>query len=349
MRSGPNSLPQPTFVSAIVNATISTALSYPQRAMIRAEVTDAVRAIISRRHDKFVAAITKSKDEIPRDYARRGIGGPAAASAVLDANAGHIAQHVEALLVEIMDELDRHGAFDDEVAEWLKPEISRLIDGLGNALRGVTGMAHLRGANMTAARDSLTRTAEMRIQQAKAQAVSQITARQKLHRLKPASHSATVAQPAPTATLSGRDEQIVARLKDACPTAAPAYEQGVRDLIGADRLSYRGPVTDLREALRETLAVLAPDADVEQQPGYKREKDAKRPTWAQRAKYALRAKGSVLDATVDAVERSEELFGRFVSGVYGRANVSTHTHAGKAEAEQMLDLVRVVLHDLLGL
>lgn len=50
-----------------------------------------------------------------------------------------------------------------------------------------------------------------------------------------------------------------------------AYQQALLDLATPDRLSWRGPATDLREALRETLDVLAPDDEAKAMPGFKLE------------------------------------------------------------------------------
>jgi hypothetical protein len=65
------------------------------------------------------------------------------------------------------------------------------------------------------------------------------------------------------------DRLIADTLQSLVPSAALAYEQGMVDLSNARRLSWRGPATDFREALRETLDHLAPDGDVRAQTGYK--------------------------------------------------------------------------------
>jgi hypothetical protein len=67
-------------------------------------------------------------------------------------------------------------------------------------------------------------------------------------------------------------------LQDICPTAAAAYSQAFEGLRAETRESWRGPATDLRESLRGTLDILAPDADAMAPPGFKLEKDAHRPT-----------------------------------------------------------------------
>jgi hypothetical protein len=83
-----------------------------------------------------------------------------------------------------------------------------------------------------------------------------------------------------------REENLILQtLQSLVPSAATSYQQGMMDLTGPERFSYRGTAAELREALRETLDHLAPDADVEQQLWYKPEKDQTKPTMKQKARY----------------------------------------------------------------
>jgi hypothetical protein len=146
------------------------------------------------------------------------------------------------------------------------------------------------------------------------------------------------------------DTRIIETLKSLVPSAALSYEQALRDLKLEDRLSWRGPATDLREALRETLDHLAPDNDVQTAPGYKPEPDAKGPTMKQKVRFILRNRGVARAAAGPAEEAAgsvEEAIGSFVRSVYTRSSVSTHTPTNKSEVLRVLDFVRVVLCELL--
>lgn len=146
------------------------------------------------------------------------------------------------------------------------------------------------------------------------------------------------------------DVLIVESLQEVCPTAALSYSQALADLQSENRLSYRGPATELREALRETLDTLAPDKDVEAMPGYKPEPDAKRPTMKQKVRYILRSRGfgsGQLAAPESAVEGVEEMLGGVVRSVYTRSSVSTHTATTRTEVLRVHAWVRVVLCELL--
>jgi hypothetical protein len=146
------------------------------------------------------------------------------------------------------------------------------------------------------------------------------------------------------------DKKIIETLKVLLPSAAASYEQAVRDLQEPSRLSWRGPATDLREALRETLDHLAPDAEVGKQPGYKLEIDARGPTQKQKVRFILSKRGlgrSASATTEDAVSAIEEILGSFVRSIYARSSVSTHTPTQKDEVLRVRDFVRVALCELL--
>ncbi|UHH09847.1 hypothetical protein LU699_16565 [Luteimonas fraxinea] len=150
--------------------------------------------------------------------------------------------------------------------------------------------------------------------------------------------------------LSAADGRLVATLRSLLPTAAMSYEQALIDLRTENRLSWRGPATDLREALRKVLDQLAPDEDVKVAPGFKMEPDARGPTMKQKVRYVLknrRVSKSISEPTENAATAVEEALGTFVRSVYTRSSVSTHTSTSRDEALRVLDLVRVVLCELL--
>ncbi|MFC3716576.1 hypothetical protein ACFONC_10455 [Luteimonas soli] len=146
------------------------------------------------------------------------------------------------------------------------------------------------------------------------------------------------------------DIRIITTLRALVPSAALSYEQALQDLGQPERLSWRGPATDLREALREVLDRLAPDDEVRAMSGYKDEPDARGPTMKQKVRFILRNRqtSKALAATTEDATRSvDEAIGAFVRSVYTRSSVSTHTPTDKNEVLRVLDLVRVVLSELL--
>lgn len=146
------------------------------------------------------------------------------------------------------------------------------------------------------------------------------------------------------------DRKILITLRALLPSAAVSYEQALIDLASKDRVSWRGPATDLREALRETLDHLAPDRDVEASQGYKHEQNAQRPTMKQKVRYILRSRGiskNIATSSEDAADSIESMIGQFVRSVYNRSSISTHTPTERQEVMRVLDFVRVVMCELL--
>lgn len=146
------------------------------------------------------------------------------------------------------------------------------------------------------------------------------------------------------------DGRLVTTLRALLATASMSYEQAIIDMRTEDRLSWRGPATDLREALREVLDHLAPDDEVKAAPGFKQEQDMHGPTMKQKVRYVLknrRVSKVVSETTENATVAVEEALGTFVRSVYTRSSVSTHTSTSRGEALRVLDLVRVVLCELL--
>ena len=147
-----------------------------------------------------------------------------------------------------------------------------------------------------------------------------------------------------------QDVRIVTTLRALLPGAALSYEQALVDLGTSERISWRGPATDLREALRETLDHLAPDKDVQESVGYKQEPNTNGPTMKQKVRYILRNRGqskATAATTEDATVAIDEALGTFVRSVYTRSSVSTHTPTDRTEVLRLRDLVRVVLGELL--
>jgi len=152
--------------------------------------------------------------------------------------------------------------------------------------------------------------------------------------------------------LSVLDARIIGTLEGLIPSAALSYRQALEDLTDTGRKSYRGPATDLREALRETLDHLAPDSEVRSQPGFRLEPETNRPTMKQKVRYILAHRGlarSQSETSEQATESVETATAMFVRSVYARSSASAHTPTDRDEVLRVRDWVRVVLCELLAL
>jgi len=154
----------------------------------------------------------------------------------------------------------------------------------------------------------------------------------------------------PGTRLGDQDRRIVATLERVCPTAATSYLQALSDFQTDDRQSWRGTAVELREALRETVDTLAPDAEVEGEPGFRLEKDAKRPIMRQKVAFLLRSRRqskAAISTVTKTIEAVEEQTGRVVRSVYDRSSASVHGSSARDEVVRVKRYVATVLAELL--
>jgi hypothetical protein len=150
--------------------------------------------------------------------------------------------------------------------------------------------------------------------------------------------------------LSAVEAAILETLAKMLPPSASAYEQALRDLQGAGRVSWRGPANEFREVLREVIDHLAPDDHVVQSEGFQPEGGRETPTQKQKVRFILRKRRSgsaaitVAEGALDAVAEAVAVLAR---STYQRTNVSTHTATGGAEIRNLKRYVDALLGELL--
>jgi hypothetical protein len=154
----------------------------------------------------------------------------------------------------------------------------------------------------------------------------------------------------PELTITAEDEKIIETLKGLVPAAALSYQQAIADLADDNRVSFRGPALELREALRETLDFLAPDKDVTEAPGYKQEPERNGPTMKQKVRFIRTARGlskssgAVPEQTATTVG---ELVGSLTRSVYDMSSVATHVAKERKAVVRIKLYVVAVLHEML--
>jgi hypothetical protein len=164
---------------------------------------------------------------------------------------------------------------------------------------------------------------------------------------------APIPPPSSQSTLSHSEAEriLIETLDKMIPSASASYQQGLRDLADKHpRLSYRGSACEFREALRETLDLLAPDAEVTKQAWFKQGPDKGGPTMKQKVKYILAARGKTKaqqGVSEKSVELIEGLCGDVTRAVYTTASLSTHIQTTKQEVMQMKRYLDAVLFDIL--
>lgn len=160
---------------------------------------------------------------------------------------------------------------------------------------------------------------------------------------------------ASTVSSSENDRKITETLDKLIPSAGQSYQQAIADLADGRRLSFRGPAHELREALREVLDHLAPDADM-RKADVKFEKDHNtgkdRTTYTMKQKVRFIFKAREQNETESAApEKATSLIDGLIADMtrstYDRGSLSAHKERGKKSVEQVKRYVDVVLHDLL--
>lgn len=145
------------------------------------------------------------------------------------------------------------------------------------------------------------------------------------------------------------DEKIISKLDALVPSAALSYKQAVLDLGDDNRLSFRGPALELREALREILDHLAPDNEVTSAPEYKQEKERAGPTMKQKVRFIMKKKGSrsSSDAPEQAVTAFEEAIAGLTRAVYERSSKATHVAGERGIVVQIRRFLVAIFHEIL--
>ena len=124
--------------------------------------------------------------------------------------------------------------------------------------------------------------------------------------------------------LSGREAHILERLKRLSPSLADSLEQAFTDLNDPSRLSYMGPAGEVREVMRATVQMLAPDIEVRKQSWFTgiEQGNKRNPSQAERTRYAVQKRGG----DREQVKGHDELIDQLV------AQISRQTHATGSSA-----------------
>jgi hypothetical protein len=150
--------------------------------------------------------------------------------------------------------------------------------------------------------------------------------------------------------LSKIEQAILQTLRRMLPVSASSYEQVLRDIVDADRVSWRGTATELREVLREVIDELAPDGKVLASDGFVLEKDRTKPTQAQKVKYILRARkgrSAAIGTATQSLETVDAAIADLARSTYNRGSASTHSATDGVEVRRIKAYVDAVLAELL--
>lgn len=150
---------------------------------------------------------------------------------------------------------------------------------------------------------------------------------------------------------SATDQKIISTLSGLLPSAAQSYQQAVTDLADPKRQSYRGSAHELREALREVLDHLAPDAEMKK-AGVVVEKDRSKYTMKQKVRFIFKARDRSEKESASpehAANAVEAVIADMTRSTYDHGALAAHNERGLKSIEQLKRYVDVVFHDLLEL
>lgn len=150
----------------------------------------------------------------------------------------------------------------------------------------------------------------------------------------------------------GFDAEVAARLR-LLDSALSAKYLAAWGILASDLPNYSGAVSECRDVITHVLHMLAPDADVTTELGFRFEAGQSTPTRRQRARYVARARdlsseqGKTVGSEVELLEARSNQVALLVGGGYAVASALTHTTATRELAYQALRLADSVLLQLL--
>lgn len=149
--------------------------------------------------------------------------------------------------------------------------------------------------------------------------------------------------------LSDRQRLVLDRLRKLSPALSTSFEQALRDLNDQTRLSYMGPAGEVREVLRATIQILAPDADIRAQSWFKGHPQGGKinPTQSERTRYAVQQRGGSLDQAKASDELIDELVGKVSRETYQVGSRAFHAGTVRGDVQKLAGWVFSLLDEVL--
>jgi hypothetical protein len=157
-----------------------------------------------------------------------------------------------------------------------------------------------------------------------------------------------VAVPA-RAPLAGRDAHILERLRRHSAPLADSMEQALTDLNDPNRLSYVGPAGEVREVMRATVQMFAPDDEVRKQPWFVGIKQGNKvnPSQAERTRYAVQLRGGSKDLVKDHDSTVDEMVGAIGREAYNTGSAALHAGTKQERVRKLTGWVFALLDEVL--
>jgi hypothetical protein len=149
--------------------------------------------------------------------------------------------------------------------------------------------------------------------------------------------------------LSGRDADILARLRRHSTSLADSLEQALRDLNDHTRLSYLGPAAEVREVMRATVQLFAPDDEVRKQSWFVGITQGKKqnPSQAERIRFAVQQRGGNKDQVNRIDDLVDQLVGQIGRETYSVGSSALHAGTVQAKVRKLTGWVFAILDEIL--
>jgi Predicted pPIWI-associating nuclease len=149
--------------------------------------------------------------------------------------------------------------------------------------------------------------------------------------------------------LSGIHAGILDRLRRQSTPVADSLEQALTDLNDGSRLSYVGPAGEIREVLRATVQMFAPDEQVRAQSWFVgiRQGENTNPSQSERLRYAVQRRGGDRMQVKGVEELIDELIGEIGRRTYTTGSAAFHAGTQRGRVRRLAGWVFALLDEVL--
>lgn len=149
--------------------------------------------------------------------------------------------------------------------------------------------------------------------------------------------------------LSAREAGILTRLRRQSGPLADSMEQALRDMNDQSRLSFVGPAGEVREVMRATIQLMAPENEIRKQSWFVGIKQGNKinPSQAERTRYAVQQRRGSKDQVEGVETLIDELVGQISRQTYNVGSGKFHAGTEQADVWKLTGWIWAVLDEVL--
>jgi hypothetical protein len=149
--------------------------------------------------------------------------------------------------------------------------------------------------------------------------------------------------------LSGIHAEILDRLRRHSAPVADSMEQALTDLNDGSRLSFVGPAGEIREVLRATVQIFAPDDQVRAQSWFVgiQQGANTNPSQSERLRYAVQRRGGDRNQVKGVEELIDQLIGEIGRRTYTTGSAAFHAGTQQGRVRKLAGWVFALLDEVL--